>query len=229
MKKIIYSLAICLAFALTSCDESTQDTSKITYYVEFDMLGDEIMLVEKGSTYIEPGVIAMEGENDISESIQTIGTVDPSQAGLYEIEYKAKNVDGFASSITRSVIVYEGTLSTTDISGEYKSATTLDAGSQQSTQYSGGTVIITKVANGTFKVSCLLGSWYLVRYPGYNMGAPGIIQLFEDNSIVNLGGIQQYWLDKVTDAGGSYYDPATKHVHLNSAYAKYTFICDMSK
>jgi hypothetical protein len=227
MKKIIYSLFIaCLAFGFASCDKSTQDTSKITYFVEFKIQGDEIMLLEKGSTYNEPGVIATEGDDDISESIETIGTIDSSTPGLYILEYRAKNVDGFASSTTRSVIVYEGTLSATDISGTYTSATTLNTGSQQ---YSGGTVTISKVTDGIFNVSCLLGSWYLVRYPGYNMAAPGIIQLSTDNTIVNYGGTQQYWQDEVTDGGGSYYDPSTGHVHLNSSYAGYTFICDMSK
>lgn len=107
----------------------------------------------------------------------------------------------------------------------------LDAGTQQSTTFSGGTVVITKVTDGVFRVSCTLGGWYAKRYPevGDAMKAPGIILLKADNTIVNCGGIQQYWEDKSSDAGGSYYDPATQHVHLNTAYTIHTFICDMSK
>lgn len=227
MKKILYSLFVCLVFA--SCDENTQDTSKITYFVDFEMIGDQIITLPKGDTYVEPGVIAMEGENDISNTIETIGTVDSSTLGLYEIEYKAVNVDGFASSIIRKVIVYEGDFSDIDLTGSYISSTILDTGSAQQTTYSGGTVTITKVTKGVFNVSCLLGSWYLVRYPGYNMAAPGLIQLSGNNSITNFGGIQLYWSYVVTDAGGGFYDPATEHIHLNSGMQGMKFLCDMSK
>lgn len=49
MKKIIYSLFVCLSLVMVSCDESTQDPSFITYYVDFEMNGDEIMTVELGT------------------------------------------------------------------------------------------------------------------------------------------------------------------------------------
>ena len=102
MKKIIYSLFVCLSLVMVSCDESTQDPSFITYYVDFEMKGDEIMTVELGTTYVEPGVIAKEQGKDITSTIVTTGAdkVDVSKAGVYFITYSATNIDGYSSEIT---------------------------------------------------------------------------------------------------------------------------------
>lgn len=181
MKKIIYSLFVCLSLVMVSCDESTQDPSFITYYVDFEMNGDEIMTVELGTPYVEPGVIAKEQGKDITSTIVTTGAdkVDVSKAGVYFITYSATNVDGYSSEITRMVAVYDPAI-TTDISGTY--STSLDSNRQMPQTNDEGedmtdddgnyvwdtpepfssnfSVVIEKIAPGIFHISDMMGGYY---------------------------------------------------------------------
>lgn len=51
MKKLLYILLISLTGFLSSCeDESSYDDSKVTYYVNFDMKGEQTTLVTVGSS-----------------------------------------------------------------------------------------------------------------------------------------------------------------------------------
>ncbi|KAA6317764.1 hypothetical protein EZS27_032134, partial [termite gut metagenome] len=122
MKKILYSLFVCLAFVFVSCEEdTTQDTSRVTYYVNFEMKGEQTVLVPVGTSYVDEGVVATEGEDDITSSVITTGSVDPSTIGLYYINYKAQNADGYSSSIERTIIVYDPDV-ITDLAGTYTTA-----------------------------------------------------------------------------------------------------------
>lgn len=181
MKKLIYSLFVCLSLVMVSCDESTQDPSIITYYVDFEMNGDEVMTVELGTPYVEPGVIAKEQDKDITSKIVTTGAdkVDVNKAGVYFITYSATNVDGYSSEVTRMVAVYDPAI-TDNIAGEY--STSLDSNRQMpktdengedmkdadgnyiwdtSTPFSNNfAVVIKKIAPGIFHISDMMGGYY---------------------------------------------------------------------
>ena len=58
MKNIIYSILVCLPFVFGACDKSTDDTSKVTYFVTLEREGDEKIVLEKGQPYVEPGYYA---------------------------------------------------------------------------------------------------------------------------------------------------------------------------
>ncbi|MCS2850457.1 hypothetical protein NXX05_24165 [Bacteroides thetaiotaomicron] len=49
MKNIIYSILVCLPFVFGACDKSTDDTSKVTYFVTLEREGDEKIVLEKDS------------------------------------------------------------------------------------------------------------------------------------------------------------------------------------
>lgn len=181
MKKLIYSLFVCLSLIMVSCDDTTQDPSFITYYVDFEMSGDEVMTVELGTPYVEPGVTAKEQGKDISSTIVTKGAdkVDVNKAGVYFITYSATNVDGYSSKITRMVAVYDPAI-TTDISGEY--STNLDSNRQLPEVDEDGedmvdgdgnyiwdtpapfpnnfSVSVEKIAPGVFYISDMMGGYY---------------------------------------------------------------------
>lgn len=63
MKKVIYSLLLfCGLVGLWGCEKTTEGLTKVTYYVNFEMNGDDPMLVSVGSSFADPGVVAKEGE-----------------------------------------------------------------------------------------------------------------------------------------------------------------------
>ena len=59
MKNIIYSILVCLPFVFGACDKSTDDTSKVTYFVTLEREGDEKIVLEKGQPFVEPGYYAV--------------------------------------------------------------------------------------------------------------------------------------------------------------------------
>lgn len=102
-KKISF-LALAIV-TLVSCEVADPIESDITYYPEVELLGDELMLIEEGSTFEDPGISAtIQGEE---VPFETVGNVDTSTPGMYTVTYKAANEDGFAATVDRTVVVYE--------------------------------------------------------------------------------------------------------------------------
>lgn len=232
MKKIIYCLMLIGSiFGLTGCqDITTEDHSVYTYYVAFEMLGDPLILVAVGDSYTDPGVIATEKGVDVTAAITVSGdVVDPNTIGLYKINYSGTNVDGFETSVTRTVIVCNPAI-TTDISGTYKSATgtyrkNLTSGAE--TTYSGWPVIITKIAPGFFSVSDFFGGYYYPRFMSTNPDSPytssyvmtGFIQLNSDNTLGLLTSHIASWGDSLDDLQNGAYDPIAGTIYWEAIYA----------
>lgn len=120
MKKILYISLLAVITLFSACDDKeTEDISRTTYYPDFTLEGGQFYRHEMGTAYTEPGVVAMEGENELA--VVTTGEVDSNVPGLYEIVYSATNVDGFDGSISRYVIVTdEVDDSAVNLSGEYE-------------------------------------------------------------------------------------------------------------
>ena len=86
MKKVIYILLLfCGLFGLWGCEKTTEGLTKVTYYVNFELNGDNPMLVPVGSTFSDPGVVAMEGEEDVTASVTVNSDVKADQIGLYSV------------------------------------------------------------------------------------------------------------------------------------------------
>lgn len=107
MNKLIYSISILIVlFLFSSCEkEDTLGISKQTNYSVFTMTGNELMIIDKGASFTDPGVTAKEGTADATVTVT--GTVDATKAGIYKILYSAVNVDGFAASVARYVVVID--------------------------------------------------------------------------------------------------------------------------
>lgn len=120
MKKIIlFTFALSLFFS--SCDEKeSMGVSTITTYPTIELKGDAALTIPVGGTYVESGVIAKEGETDISSSVVTEGTVNSAVTGVYTIKYTAVNKDGFTVSKRRHIGVISPDAAVMDISGKYK-------------------------------------------------------------------------------------------------------------
>lgn len=234
MKKIIYSLFVCLLLVLVSCqDKTSYDVSKITYYVTYKMSGDQTTLVPVGTSYVEPGIKAMEGTKDVTATMKTTGTVDVNKIGLYPITYSAVNADGFASSATRLVIVCDPTV-TTDISGKYALASgsyrqVIKTGVKVS--FSGYNISLTKVAPGIFYVSDFLGGYYDQRAAyGTSYAMTGYVKLNPDNTLTLLSSKIAGWGDSLDSLVNAAYNPGTNAIHWDATYANsYTWFLDFNK
>ena len=69
MKKIFYYILMG-AFLLgtaTSCEDSVEDLSKVTYFAELNLKGDDFVKLSLGETYTEPGYEATENGEDINK------------------------------------------------------------------------------------------------------------------------------------------------------------------
>ena len=106
MKKINLLIAALAFVGLTSCDYDGSDDAKVTKYVTIELTGGNQTLVPVGSEYTDPGYTATEGTEDVTSKVVVSGDqVDPDKVGIYNVTYSAKNVDGFAAEVTRTVLV----------------------------------------------------------------------------------------------------------------------------
>ena len=123
MKNIFKTLTLFLAIVLLSgCHKITTDgVTFITYYPQFDMKGEPFMFILMGSSYVEPGVIATEGDAELS--LDTKGSVNTSVRGVYTLQYSATNKDGFQGTVERMVAVVSA-LPAVDLSGNYSLVST---------------------------------------------------------------------------------------------------------
>jgi len=234
MKHIFKTMAFLLTTVLfVGCQKITTDgVTQITYYPVFTLTGGSTLTVPVGQTFTDPGVICMEGENDITGKVKVSGSVNTNQLGVYQLTYSAINVDGFAGSATRTVVVYNPAI-TTDISGAYTVAagtnrTTLSSGAK--TAYSGYPVNITLMAPGVFYVSDFFGGYYDKRAAyGSSYAMTGYISLNEDNSIDLISSHVSGWGDGLTELDNASYDPDSG-IQWSAVYvANYSFNVILTK
>lgn len=234
MKKVIYSLLLFGSLiGLWGCDKTSEGTTSITYYVNFEMNGEETMLVPVGETFTDPGVVALEGDEDVTASVTTESNVNANEVGLYSVSYSATNADGFSSSVKRTVIVYDPTVKT-DASGAY----TVDA-SVSYREMNGAkgafkgdfSVTVDPVAPGIFYISDFLGGWYDqgAAY-GASYAMKGYFKLNPDNTIEVLSSRIAGWGDSLDSMTDGKYDPENGQISWSVDYAgQMTFYIVMNK
>ncbi len=216
--------------SLVSCGSDELTDSRITQYVTITLKGGQIYTLPVGTTYQDPGFSATQGTTDVTSSVKVDGTADGSKVGYYPVTYSATNPDGFSSSVTRMVFVYNPKI-TTDLSGSYK----IQSGSYRDyqgtvTKFSGQVVTLSQVASGVFSISDWLGGYYdQLKGYGSSYAMPGYMGLGADNTFSGLYGHVSAWGDSYDSVSGSY-DPATGTVTLDVAYAgKMTFHLILNK
>ena len=208
MKKIfLFGLAISMAtLGLTSCnDDHDQLTdSRVTYFANLELLGDEIVEINVGETYTDPGYIATEGEEDITSKVKVTGTVDTSKGGFYTLTYSVANKDNFAVEASRLVMVKNPNSLASAYYGDIVYSTR---------HYSGVPITITDLGNGIYEIDDIMcGLYFYGIYPGYeptyDFHLEGQVKLNADNTLTQVGVGSWYFSSKPTIASGSY-DPET--------------------
>ena len=225
MKKLIYIALIAAGvFSLNSCEKDTQDTSKVTYYVNMEFNGDEIMPWEKGTPFQDPWVIATENGEDVSNNVTVSGSVDADTKGIYFLNYTAVNQDGFPKTITRTVAVYDPTAtSLPDMSGTYNVADgsfRLQLSNGAKVAFSGYKVTLAQVAPGIYSVSDYFGGYYEVRAGyGSTYAMRGYCSLEDDDTITDLYSLVNGWGDSIDYLDDGIYDPAAQTISWKIGYA----------
>lgn len=179
MKKIFLLLSVVL---LASCEEDTSsNVSRVTYYPNFEVLGDDVIFVPKGSEYTDPGVNVTEGGTTIDYTTTVQGqfrggtSIDTNVDDIYTVTYSATNVDGFSGTATRTVIVYENGDLVNSIAGLYRSTVTRNG--TLTAQYTDMEyVLIWSEGGNEYGISDGIGGYYAIgRAYGNGYAAPATI------------------------------------------------------
>lgn len=199
LNKFGFSFLFLLVF-LCSCEksDSTRGLSTITNYPIITLNGDQWNTVSLGGSFIDQGVVALEGDTEIE--VTTTGAVDTNTPGVYTISYTALNKDGYSASEYRYVGVIDPSVVGTDMSGTYKR----NAGAQ-------GISEVTKISENFYRASNVGGiavpdasvAVYFYHYAEGLLGVP----------YQNTPGNAFECMDATVELGVNY-----KWVVLNSGY-----------
>ncbi len=227
MKKILfYGFAFCLsAMALTSCSKDEEHTdTRVTYYINLSINGDEVVYLDANSTYVDAGCRAESNGQDVSDKIITDNPVDTKNIGPYTVTYRAVNDDGFASEVYRYVYVgapVTGTVAT----GSFRQTYNDDGSPKAQVAWSGFDIDMLTDGNGKYWLEDLMGGYYEQRAGyGSNYSMKGYLQVNEDNTVDMVGGGNVVgWGDAYDDFKNGKFDPATNTLSYTVVYAGMDF------
>ena len=153
-----------MALSLLSCNDGNDEHTdkRVTYYATLELDGEDRVVVDKGSAYVEPGFSAeMKGE-DVTDKVTVLSDVDTSTSGVSSVSYSITNDDGFSVVKTRTVVVLDPN---DPIEGFYM--TSSDAYRDYDgtlTNYGGPfEVLIINNGDGSYYFEDLMAGWYCQR------------------------------------------------------------------
>lgn len=209
MKKLfLYGLAFgMMTLGLTSCNDGEDQLTdtRVTHFAELTLLGDTYIEINAGDPYTEPGFTATENGEDISDRVVVTGQVDPNTGGIYNPTYTVSNVDGFAVSDSRTVMVFDKNSLVSAYYGESQYG---------ARHYYNAPISISSLGGNYYLISDILGGFYAYgRYPQYlgtlDFLLDAVIQLNDDNSIDLVQFGDWYWGSDVPELLNGSYDPST--------------------
>lgn len=165
MKKINIILLALIALIFSSCEKekTSEGLASVTNYPIITVDGDNPIFLPKGTAFEDPGVVATEDGNEINVVTSGKGAyrgydaVDENRPDRYDLVYTATNKDGYDGMSGRTVYVVETGDLVNDISGLYKSTIVRNGAPKFSDL---GYVIIYKNDDGSYGMSCAIGSYY---------------------------------------------------------------------
>ena len=227
MKKILfYGFALCLsALTLSSCSKDEQHTdTRVTYYINLIINGDEVVYIAANSTYDDAGCKAEAGGKDVSDKIVTINPVNTSEIGPYTVIYRAVNDDGFSSEAYRYVYV-GAPLTGSVMTGSFRQTYNDDGSPKAQVAWSGFDIEMLTDGEGLYWVEDLLGGYYEQRAGyGANYSMKGYLQVNADNTVDLVGGGNVVgWQDAYDEFKNGKFDPATNTLSYTVVYAGMDF------
>lgn len=218
-KIFYYVLLIVSIMTLGSCDDkSTEGLTRITYYPTITLNEGSKVIVEKGTTYKEPGYVSTLNGEDVSGKVTVSGSVDTAKSGVYKLTYTTvKNDDGFSSTATRTVVVLN---TKSPIEGFYTVSSDSYRTYNKATATFGKNYefLIVDNLDGTYDVSDMFAGWYDQRAgygPTYAMA--GKMAIDGEGKITLIDSHIQGWGDSLVSLEGTS-DTATGKMTVVSAY-----------
>ena len=89
MKILKFCLIAVFTVFLFSCNKETEGLSRSTYYVAFEIQGDNPVIMQVGDEYVDAGAIATLQGKDVTSTMTIKSNVVDSEMGLYKVEYSA--------------------------------------------------------------------------------------------------------------------------------------------
>ncbi|MBN2635743.1 MAG: DUF5012 domain-containing protein [Prolixibacteraceae bacterium] len=230
--RILYIAAFLFAIAgLSGCDEeTTAGLTEITYYPTLEVLGEPVIFVDLGDTYVDTGAVAILNGEDITDEIEIISNVNTAEAGVYSVNYKVLNDEGFAVTGSRTVYVADPTPSIIS-SGVHTTAVGTQRfwlSSGAIVPFSGYEIVILQTAPGEFYITDFMGGYYDQRVGyGSNFAMEGTFKVNEDNTITALSSFVPGWGDSLDYLSEGTVDPVTGQISYKLGYAglmEYTII-----
>ena len=208
------------ALGFTSCNDDSDDHTdkRITYYPTVTLEGDDYIIVDKGTPFVDPGYSAeLQGE-DATSRVVVDSNVDTNKSGVYSITYSLSNADGFSATESRTIVVLdandpvEGFYYTTDDAYRDYNGTITKYGSSYE-------VLVIGNGDGTYSVDDLMAGWYAQRAGyGSKYAMQAEIKIAEDGTMSLIDSYVPGWGDRA-DAFEGTYDANTGTFEYVLAYA----------
>ena len=224
-KNIFFAMMLALvSFALTSCgDLESEGLSRFTYYPVLELQGGDYMVVDKGSTFQDPGFTATLNGEDVSSQVAVSSNVNTAKSGVYSVVYSIKNSDGITANAKRTVVVLDPNSA---VEGFY--LTQADSYRlRQGAQVAYGSefeILIIDNGDGSYDVDDMLGGWYCQRAGyGTNYAMQATITIADDGTVDCVYNYVPGWGDGLDDFEGTF-DAATSTFQINAVYAAMNFV-----
>jgi hypothetical protein len=224
-KNIFFAMMLALvSFVLTSCgDLESEGLSRFTYYPVLELQGGDYMVVDKGSTFQDPGFTATLNGEDVSSQVAVSSNVNTAKSGVYSVVYSIKNSDGITANAKRTVVVLDPNSA---VEGFY--LTQADSYRlRQGAQVAYGKefeILIIDNGDGSYDVDDMLGGWYCQRAGyGTNYAMQATITIADDGTVDCVYNYVPGWGDGLDDFEGTF-DAATSTFQINAVYAAMNFV-----
>ncbi len=219
-----------LMFCVTSCEKETEGMTRITYYPELTLEGDATLYLDKGTEYVEPGYTAILNGEDVTDQVEVTTDLDMNTSGLYSVVYSIVNADGFTTTTSRSVYVYDMEDAVEGIYDVDPNSYRLYDGAQ--TAYSGNyTVFIANQGDGTYLIDDVLGGWYCQRAGyGTNYAMQAILTISDAGEVQLLESYIPGWGDSLVSFNDGLFDQTTATLSYHAEYvSELNFYVTMTK
>jgi len=228
MKKRLYiAISALMLLSLSACHKvTTEGMTRTTYYPVIKLEGDEFMIVDKGSTFKEPGYSATLNDKDITSEVIVDSDVNTSVSGVYSISYSAVNEDGFVASSHRTVAVID---SKDPVEGVY---VTNPASQRVDTKknFGGYLVVILGLGDGKYAIDDCLAGWYCYG-KGYGTAYQmnGVLSVASDGTVSLIESYIAGWGDSLDSLEDGKFDSATGTLSYTCVYVGMPFNIILNK
>jgi len=183
-KIIILAALILTGIGFQGCEkETTAGFTDIVYYADLQLEGASPLIISLGAPFTDPGYIAIERDEDVTDKVEVSGTVDVDNAGVYNINYSVTSADGFTNTVTRQVFVLPSdALISDNIPGVYM-------GQRAGQASTNAACTITQVEDGAavyYATDFFGGSYNVVAGYGPSYSLKTYFYIGADNSVVSL-------------------------------------------